>query len=188
MSSLELRIARVVTLTVGVPSAADKMQSSPSVHLNRSQISLPLGVWVALSMPGALGGLNLLILALRHERKLLLAPLGGLFPMPWSRSRRRCLPLESPNTLCDREQPPGGKSGHTQWPRTQGVMQKAVWYLISSRAITESDAILQIAYLFLASSQELISVTCRFFSFALIFYSDEVLHEPLYFCRFGGSE
>ena len=41
-----------------------------------------------------------------------------------------------------------------------------VWYLISSRAIAESEAILQIAYmyvyLFHASSQELRSVTCRF--------------------------
>lgn len=37
-----------------------------------------------------------------------------------------------------------------------------VWYLTSSSAIAESEAILQVTYLFQASSHELRSMTCRF--------------------------
>ena len=49
-----------------------------------------------------------------------------------------------------------------------------VWYLISSRAIAESKAILQVAYLFYALSQELRSVACRFS--VLRFLADFWLH------------
>ena len=49
-----------------------------------------------------------------------------------------------------------------------------VWYLTSSRAIAESEAILQVAYLFHASSQELRSVI-RLFS-VLRFLADFWLH------------